>query len=541
MTLGTRRPIARGVASAALLIATVTVLARLMGFARILVFARTVGPSCLGDTYYTANTLPNIVFDIVAGGALSSLVVPVLAAPVADGDQGSVDRIASALLTWAGSILVPVALVGALVVHPMMRLLVGNGHAGCSAADEVAVGARMLLVFMPQIVLYGIGVILAGILQAHRRFLGPAIGPLLSSLVVAATYVLFAAVSSRRETDLSTLTRGHELILSVGTTLGVVALVLPLLLPTARTGVRLRPTYRFPKGVAATVRRMALAGALVLGSQDLATAVVIRLTNAQGSAGAVVLYNLAWTVFLLPWAVLAVPLATSAFPGLTASWQRNDGERYAATTASTIRVLLVAVAGAAAMMVVTAGPASRVVVLGAPGGAAPVVLARGLVCFAPGLLGYGLMALLSRALYAQGNARTPAIATAAGWAVAIVVDIVLVTAVPASWAVAAVGVGSSVGLSLTALWMLVALRQSAGSAALADAGRSTVAAAAGVAVSVSVGALLVGAFPSRGVAQNLAGVVVLAALVGVLHLAVVQALDRPTVRLIATRVRWRRA
>ena len=316
MTIGSRRPVTRGVASAALLIATVTVMARLMGFARIIVFARTVGPSCLGDTYYTANTLPNIVFDIVAGGALSSLVVPVLAAPVADGDQHSVDRIASALLTWAGSILVPVALVGALLVHPMMRLLVGDGHAGCSAADEVAVGARMLLVFMPQIVLYGIGVILAGVLQAHRRFLGPALGPLLSSLVVAAAYTLFAAVSSRRETDLSTLTRSHELILSVGTTLGVVALVLPLLVPTARTGVRLRPTYRFPDGVAATVRRMALAGALVLGSQDIATAVVIRLTNAQGSTGAVVLYNLAWTVFLLPWAVARRTTGDQRLPGV---------------------------------------------------------------------------------------------------------------------------------------------------------------------------------------------------------------------------------
>jgi putative peptidoglycan lipid II flippase len=541
VTPGSRRPIAQGVASAALLIAAVTVLARLMGFARVIVFARTVGPSCLGDTYYTANTLPNIVFDIVAGGALSSLVVPVLAAPVADGDQTAVDRIASALLTWAGSILVPVALVGAFLVHPMMRLLVGNGHAGCSAAAEVAVGARMLLVFLPQIVLYGIGVILAGILQAHRRFLGPALGPLLSSLVVVGAYSLFAAVSSRRETDLSTLTRGHELILSVGTTLGVVALVLPLLVPTARIGVRLRPTYRFPDGVSAIVWRMALSGALVLGSQDLATAVVIRLTNAQGSAGAVVLYNLAWTVFVLPWAVLAVPLATSAFPGLTASWQRGDGERYAATTASTVRVLLVAVAAAAAMMVVTAGPASRVVVLGAPGGAAPVVLARGLVCFAPGLLAYSLMALLSRALYAQGDARSPAFATAAGWLVAIVVDIVLVAALPATWAVAAVGIGSSVGLSLAAGWMLLILRRSAGSQSLAGTRRSSLAAAVGVVVSISLGALVAGAFPSGGVAHNLVVVVVLAALVGVAYLAVVQALDRSTVRLIATRVRWRRA
>jgi putative peptidoglycan lipid II flippase len=532
VTVDGRRPRSGGIASAALLIAAVTVVARLMGFVRVIVFARTVGPSCLGDTYYTANTLPNIVFDVVAGGALSSLVVPVLAGPVARGDRASVNRTASALLTWAASILVPVAVVGALLVHPMIRLLVGS---------EVAVGARMLLVFMPQVVLYGIGIVLVGIVQAHRRFLGPAFGPLLSSLVVAGTYLLFAAVSSRRETHLSTLTRAHELILSVGTTLGVVALVIPLLLPTVRTGVRLRPTFRFPPGVAAVVRRMAVSGALVLGSQDLAGAVVLRLTNDSGTTGAVVLYNLAWTVFLVPWAVLAVPLATSAFPGLTASWQHDDRDRYAATTASGVRVLMVVVVGAAAVLAAASGPAARVVVLGAPGGAAPTVLARALVTFAPGLVGYSLMALVSRALYAQGNARTPATATASGWAIAVAVDIVLVAALPASWAVAAVGVGSSVGLSIAAGWMLWALHRSAGAAALAGLRRATTAALFGGGIAVAAGTAVARALPGGGVAHDLLALVGITAVVAGVHLAAVRALDRPTVALLVDRARWRRA
>jgi putative peptidoglycan lipid II flippase len=541
VTVDGRRPRSGGIASAALLIAAVTVVARLMGFVRVIVFARTVGPSCLGDTYYTANTLPNIVFDVVAGGALSSLVVPVLAGPVARGDRASVNRTASALLTWAASILVPVAVVGALLVHPMIRLLVGSGHAGCPAGSEVAVGARMLLVFMPQVVLYGIGIVLVGIVQAHRRFLGPAFGPLLSSLVVAGTYLLFAAVSSRRETHLSTLTRAHELILSVGTTLGVVALVIPLLLPTVRTGVRLRPTFRFPPGVAAVVRRMAVSGALVLGSQDLAGAVVLRLTNDSGTTGAVVLYNLAWTVFLVPWAVLAVPLATSAFPGLTASWQHDDRDRYAATTASGVRVLMVVVVGAAAVLAAASGPAARVVVLGAPGGAAPTVLARALVTFAPGLVGYSLMALVSRALYAQGNARTPATATASGWAIAVAVDIVLVAALPASWAVAAVGVGSSVGLSIAAGWMLWALHRSAGAAALAGLRRATTAALFGGGIAVAAGTAVARALPGGGVAHDLLALVGITAVVAGVHLAAVRALDRPPVALLVDRARWRRA
>src|SRR3954452_11376145 len=138
-----------GVAGAALLLAAVTVVARVVGFGRVLVFAHTVGPSCLGDTYYTANTVPNIVFDIVAGGALSSLAVPVLARPVEAGDDASADRIASALLSWVLLLLLPVTLLGLLLARPIIDVLIGNGHPGCPVGTEQMVGARMLLVFMP--------------------------------------------------------------------------------------------------------------------------------------------------------------------------------------------------------------------------------------------------------------------------------------------------------------------------------------------------------------------------------------------------------
>jgi putative peptidoglycan lipid II flippase len=535
------RPAAPGIARAAVLIAGVTVAARLAGFARVIVFARIVGPSCLGDTYFTANTVPNIIFDIVAGGALSSLVVPVLAAPAAAGDRGVVDRTTSALLTWAMTILVPIMVLGLLVTRPLIRVLVGHGHPGCSAAAEVAVGSRMLEVFMPQVLLYGVAVILIGVLQAQRRFVGPAIGPLLSSLVVIVAYIVFGAVAAHEETSLATLTRGHELILSVGTTLGVVALLLTLLAPAARTGMRLRPTYHFPPGVASTIRAMAISGALVVGSSDIATGVVLRLANSRGTEGSVVLYNLAWTVFTVPWAVAAVPLATSAFPGLTATWQRGDRDAYTSTTARTARVMLIVVAATAAVMGAAAGPAARLVVLGAPGGVAPTVLARGLATFAPGLLGYSLVALLSRALYAQGNARTPATAVVAGWVVAIVADIGLAAAMPPSWTVAAIGIGTSIGVSVSGGWLLLALRQSAGADALSGLGRAAGAAVAGGLAGAACGTLLTRAVSVNGVAGDLAIVVAVALVALAVHTVVVAAMDRPTLQLLLDRGRLRRA
>jgi putative peptidoglycan lipid II flippase len=526
-----------GIASAALLVAAVTIVARVVGFGRVLVFAHTVGPSCLGDTYYTANTVPNIVFDVVAGGALSSLAVPILARPVESGDDATADRIASSLLTWVLLLLVPVTLLGLGLARPIMDLLVGNGHPGCGATHEQVVGARMLLVFMPQVLLYGAGVVFIGVLQAHRRFLGPALAPLLSSLVVIGAYGLFAAVADRRETSLSTLTRGHELVLSVGTTVGVAMLSLPLLIPLHRAGRRFRPTLRFPPGVAATARRMAISGAVVLGSQDLATGVILRLANDRGAGGAVVLFNLAWTVFLLPWAVLAVPIATAAFPTLTARWQSGEQDRYADTVARTTRAVLLATAGAAAVMVATSLPAARVLVLGAPGGVAPHVLARALACFAPGLVGYGIVAHLSRAHYALGDARTPALATAAGWALVVLADVILVAAMPREWTAAALGLGSTLGLTVAGVWMGVSLRHRVGPASLAGVVPTSGACAAAAVLAAAAGYGVARALPAAGVAGSVGITIVVAAAAVAVFLVIVGRFDPTTVRLLLRRGR----
>src|SRR5262249_25618285 len=160
------------------------------------------------------------------------------------------------------------------------------------------------------------------------------------------------------------------------------------------------PAVSFPTGVAVRVRRLAYAGAAALAAQQLTTAVALRLANQEGTEGAALLYTLAWTVFLLPWAILAVPIATSAFPRLTADHERSDERQYAATAAATPRAVLLITLVAAAAVAATAEPVANVLIRGARGGADPVLLARAIALFAPGIVGFALVAHLSRALYA---------------------------------------------------------------------------------------------------------------------------------------------
>jgi putative peptidoglycan lipid II flippase len=185
-------------------------LARVIGFGRQVVFAHTVQASCLGTAYTTANMVPNIVYDIVAGGALTAVVVPVLAGPARaaaaggeDGDAGreQVRQTSAALLSWAVLLLVPVSLVVAVIARPLVSVLLG-GTPGCPHASMVTLAARMLVVFAPQILLYGLAVVLYGILQAHRRFAAPALAPVLSSLVVIGAYFWFGA-GGRGDQDLN--------------------------------------------------------------------------------------------------------------------------------------------------------------------------------------------------------------------------------------------------------------------------------------------------------------------------------------------------
>ncbi|WP_409329720.1 murein biosynthesis integral membrane protein MurJ [Trujillonella humicola] len=458
------RQVARGVAGAAALIAGLTVLARLAGFGRTLVFTNAVGANSTGDTYTAANTVPNIVFEVVAGGALASLVVPMLAGGIAAGDREQVRRTASALLGWTLLVLTPLAVLVALFAGPIARLLLGGGPA---AQTELA--ARFLVVFAPQVVLYGIGIVLAGVLQAHRRFAGPALAPLLSSLLVAAAYLLFAGIGGAR--DAADLERPAELVLGVGTTLGVAALALCLLPPVRRLRLGLRPALRFPVGVAPRVARLALAGVLTLAGQQLVAAVAIRLANSGAPDGTQVVYTAGLTLFLVPWAVLAVPLATSAYPGLAERAERGDRAGFARALAPVVLLGTVASAVAAAVLVGAAGPIARVFLLRGPPDTV-AALRDTIIAFAPGLLGYGLVAFLTRALYAQGLWKAPTVCVVGGWMLAVVADVVLSAVLPAQDRGLALGAGHTVGVTVAGVALLAVTVRVAGAEAFTGLARA---------------------------------------------------------------------
>jgi putative peptidoglycan lipid II flippase len=483
--------LAEGIARGAVVVASLTIVSRILGLVRTLVFSQTVGASCLGTTYVTANQVPDLLYQLILGGALASAMVPVLArsaerAAHDPAEKARVGVITSALLTWTVIIVVPLVLVIVAVAGPIASLLnPNNPNAHCVRADMVTVTGDMLRVFAPQALLYGLSVVLFGLLQSYRRFVAPSIGPGISSLVLIACYLAFVPLNNGR--SLAQLPLSAELVLSVGTTLGVAALVVVAIPPTWRLHLRLRPALRFPPGVARRAGGLALVGVIELIAIDVASVVTIALANGRGKTGAIVLYNYGWQVFSSISAILALSIVVSAFPVLSAR-EGPDFDR--ASAGSTRAVLLMSWLGTAVIAAI-AIPAAHV--LAKQPDQVPQLI-EAFLLFAPGIAGAAVIANLSRVMFVIRRLKVAAAALAGSWLITIVADVVLAELVPAHLVVAALALGATIGQTAVAIPLVFVTQricgpaavQGARHAALAGLAACTAGATVGLAVSLAV-------------------------------------------------------
>ena len=394
--------LAEGITRGALVVASLTILSRILGLVRTLVFSQTVGATCLGTAYVTANQVPNLLYELILGGALTSAMVPILArsaerAGRSQPEKARVGVITSALLTWTIIIVVPLTVAIIAAAGPIASLLnPSNPNAHCVRANMVGVTGDMLRVFAPQALLYGVSVVLYGLLQSYRRFVGPSIGPGISSLVLIACYLAFVPLNKRL--PLAQLPASAELVLSVGTTLGIAALVVVAIPPTWRLHLRFRPVLRFPPGVARRAGGLALVGVAELVAIDVANVVAIELANGRGKTGAIVLFNYGSQVFNSIAAILALSIVISAFPVLSA----REGPAFDRTSAGSTRAILLMSWLGTAVIAAIAIPAAHVLAK-QPDQVSQLTWA--FLLFAPGIAGIAVIANLSRVMFVIGQAQ----------------------------------------------------------------------------------------------------------------------------------------
>lgn len=445
-------------------VGTFTMASRLLGFLRWVVQAATVGSGAMAGAYSSANQIPNVFYEVVVGGALAGTVVPLLAGAIAHGQREKVRETASGLLGLTLALLVPLAVLMALFAEPLAQLLVTSDTR--MGADKAAItywsGSHQLVVaflrmFALQIPLYGLGVVLTGVLQAYNRFTWPALAPIFSSLVVMLTYGIYGALIDAGHYAQAVLTLGW------GTTAGVAALSLPLLWPVHRLGLGLRARLRLPAGTFTQLRSLAGAGIAALIAQQISVLTVVAVARRYGSAGTIAIYQYTQAIYVLPYAVLAVPLATVVYPQLAARLAAKHVSRETKDLIanSTALVTLAACVGAGALML--GAPVAQQVF-----GLITTVdyMGAALVAFAPGLVGYALIYQLTRVLYVLDAARSAALATCLGWLVVAGASWVFSANAKGSAVLVYLGAASSAGMSLAGVALALVLARRVGARAL---------------------------------------------------------------------------
>lgn len=438
-----------------------TLAARVVGFGRSLVFSKTVGDTCLGDVYNAANALPNVLFEVAAGGVLAGVVVPVVARHLGAGRRAEADRTTSALLSWTLLVLTVVAVAALLGAGIYAR-----AYAKADCVGSAGVLTVLVVMFVPQVWFYGVAVVSAGVLQAHGRFLAAATAPLLSSVVVVVAYLLFAGIATPGAgRDLGLLTRPALLALGLGTTAGVVALALCTAVPLVRLGSRIRPSLHFAPGDARVVAAIGAAGLAGLVLQQVSVLVINLAAQRNPDPGALTRFTWANALYLLPYAVLAAPVLQLTFPRLAAAAERGTDE-VAGVVRRTAPPLVVLSFLGAALLVATAVPVARVFVLG-PGSGRTSALAGPVAALAPAVLAFALMGLATRTLLAQHRALAAGTTTALAWGTVTLGALLAAAVVPSSALVVALAGSVSLGLAVGAVVGWVALARHAGVAGAA--------------------------------------------------------------------------
>src|SRR5688572_11928951 len=232
-------PPAAGLGRAARLMGAATAVSRLLGFGRVLVIAAVLGTTDLGNIFSASNSVSNVLFDLLAAGALSAVLVPAFVDLLDRRSQAEAERLAGALLGWSLVVLGPICLAGVLAAPALARLLTTGTADPAVAAGQRELATFLLRLFVPQVLLYAVGAVSTAVLHAKRHFTVTAVAPIGNTVVMVAALLTFQALHGPGEAGFD-LSLAERLALGAAGTLGVVAFVGIKAVALWRTGFRLR-------------------------------------------------------------------------------------------------------------------------------------------------------------------------------------------------------------------------------------------------------------------------------------------------------------
>ena len=400
-----------GLGRASALLASGTIVSRVLGFVSAALLAQTIGTiGASADTFTLANQLPNNIYAIIAGGLLNAVLVPqiVKAGLHDDGGQRFINR-----LVTLGLVVFVVAAVAATAASPLLVRLyaaqsVGGGP-GLSG-DEIALATAFAYWCLPQVLFYAIYSLLGEVLNARRVF-GPFTWtPVINNIVAIAGMLVFIAVfgSVDKATDASAWTPQMIAVLAGSATLGVAIQGFALFFFWRRAGLVYRPDFRWRGvGLAATGKAASWIFGMILITQlagIVQTQVASRSAGGDDASLAVLRYS--WLIFMLPHSIVAVSIMTAYFTRMSGHARDGDLGSVRADLSSSLRTIGLIMVFASVGLIVLAYPFSAIFSSDSSF-AATSAMAPVLIAYLIGLVPFSVLFVLQRTFYSLENTRTP--------------------------------------------------------------------------------------------------------------------------------------
>jgi putative peptidoglycan lipid II flippase len=393
-------PKAPSLAKASGSMAIASLVSRITGFLWKLLLVAAIGQGIANDSFNVANTMPNIIFELLMGGVLASVVVPLLVRAQDDPDGGT--AYTQRLITVAFTVLL-FGTVVAVAAAPAFTSLYVDGGAGQASPALTTAFAYLLL---PEIFFYGVFALLSAVLNAKQIFGPTAWAPVINNIVVIFTILVVWVMPGDIDTKHVSLTDPKLLILGLGVTGGIVAQAVLLVPPLLRSGFRFKWLWGIDRNMKEFGGLALWIVAYVAVSQVGYTINTRVLT--EGSPGGVTAYSNAWLLFQLPYGVIGVSLLTAIMPRMSRAAADGDHKKLIGDLSYASRISTVMLVPISAVMTVVGGSIGIALFTFGKGNLAGAErLGQALAISAFALLPYALVMLQMRVFYAMKDARTP--------------------------------------------------------------------------------------------------------------------------------------
>lgn len=405
-----------------LVVAIGTLMSRLTGLLRVIIFGIVIGQTALADAFDGANNSPNSIYELLLGGVLAAGLVPLFTRF----EETSDDEARSAVISVSVVLLLAATAIAIIAAPLIFRLFSLSPSPLVDAGEYRSAGTAMTRIFLVQIFFYGVTAIGSALLNARRRFMAAAWAPVLSN-VVSISLLLLIPFTIDGTPQLNDITEAGTffILLTLSTTIGVAAMAIMLIPAIKRADIswNFRPDFRHP-GVKRLFQLSLWSFGYVVTNQ---IALIVVRNLADPGSGNQDAYGKAFIFFMLPHGLLAISIATTFAPELVRRVQANDTAGFRQWMTSGTRWTIMLTLPASIAFVLLAHPLiNALLTYGQFSDAAATNTARALMGFAVGLVGFSVYLFTLRGFYAHENTRTPFALNVVENAINITLAIILV-------------------------------------------------------------------------------------------------------------------